>query len=235
MVKNRLKETRNILGLSQEAFANKIGIAKRTLINYEQGKNSPTIETLIDIANKCNISSNWLLTGKHNPFPMTLNATINPENPKKSEVKWGLTHAANEDTVYIDDYKDVALSAGGGSYPDEHALAIGKRAFNLSWLKKKGLNPKDLSLVRVMGDSMEPLLKDKDMAMIDTSRTHPNDKMPFACIWEDELYIKLIQPKQPKIIKLVSVNKSYDPMEVDLSWQNFKIIGAVVWHAHSWI
>lgn len=214
---------------TEKALAEFLNTSSQNISTWKARNKKPYAECEF-IAQKCNVDFTWLLTGTKSTLPITtLNAEITPEAYKRYASK------ILADIVYINDYQDVSLSAGYGSYPDEHALAIGKRAFNLSWLKKKGLNPKDLSLVRVMGDSMEPLLKDKDMVMIDTSRTHPNDRMPFACLWEDELYIKLIQPKQPKIIKLVSVNKSYETMEVDLSWQNFKIIGAVVWHSHSWI
>ena len=225
---DRMKKAANVSNDTE--LANVLNLSSPSVVAQWKKRNKKPYKECEIISQEYNVDLTWLLTGKESTLPFTtLNTEITPEAYKRYASK------ILKDIIYINDYKDVALSAGGGAYADDHALSIGKRAFNLSWLLKKGLNPKNLSLVRVMGDSMEPLLKDKDMAMIDTSRTHPNDKMPFACIWEDELYIKLIQPKQPKIIKLVSVNKSYETMEVDLSWQNFKIIGAIVWHSHSWI
>lgn len=52
----------------------------------------------------------------------------------------------------------------------------------------------------------------------------------------DEIYVKLIKPTRKKEeMKLVSVNKYYDNITVNLKDEKFKILGGVVWHAHSWI
>lgn len=61
--KERLKEWRRQLGLTQQQFCDATGIPLRTLCGYEGGTRRPGEEALAAIAETgCNI--NWLLTGK---------------------------------------------------------------------------------------------------------------------------------------------------------------------------
>lgn len=52
----KLKLYRENLKLSQEEFANKIGISRNALINYENGKRTPSIEVLYKISIEYNIT-----------------------------------------------------------------------------------------------------------------------------------------------------------------------------------
>ncbi len=56
----RIKTLRISLGKSQKEFAEFIGIPQPSMSAYENGKNNPTIEVLINIADKCNVSVDWL-------------------------------------------------------------------------------------------------------------------------------------------------------------------------------
>lgn len=57
----RLKLLRqNIMNKSQSELANILGIPQPTLSAYELGKNKPTIDAVINIADKCNVSIDWL-------------------------------------------------------------------------------------------------------------------------------------------------------------------------------
>lgn len=56
----RIKTLRISLGKSQKEFAEFIGIPQPSMSAYENGKNNPTIEVLVNIADKCNVSIDWL-------------------------------------------------------------------------------------------------------------------------------------------------------------------------------
>ncbi len=47
----RLKSLRNLQNKSQKYFAEFLGIPQPSMSAYENGKNKPTIEVLVDIAN----------------------------------------------------------------------------------------------------------------------------------------------------------------------------------------
>lgn len=56
----RIKTLRISLGKSQKEFAEFIGIPQPSMSAYENGKNNPTIEVLVNIADQCNVSIDWL-------------------------------------------------------------------------------------------------------------------------------------------------------------------------------
>ena len=56
----RLKEFRETLGLSQSTFAESIGLKQQTYSAYEKGLNKPPIDVIIKIAEKYNVSLDWL-------------------------------------------------------------------------------------------------------------------------------------------------------------------------------
>ncbi len=215
----RLKVMRSTLGISQREMAEKLSVSQKSISFWEKGRNEPQGSLIRTLCNEYSISYDWLLDGV-------------------GEMLKGQTApiAPHEELLYIPEY-NVELSAGFGAYPEDHALSVGNRPFTASWLKKKGLHAKDLKLVRVAGDSMEPLLKDKDIIMLDTSKTKPNQAMPFAVRLDDELLVKSIQHLGDGNLALVSRNKAYNDILINQTSppEDFQVIGAVVWHAHSWI
>lgn len=56
----RLKLLRSTLQLSQKEFAESLSIPQPTVSAYENGKNSPTIDVVMYIADKYNVSIDWL-------------------------------------------------------------------------------------------------------------------------------------------------------------------------------
>ena len=57
----RLKMLRSLQGnKSQKDFAVELGIPQPTLSSYESGKIKPTVDAIINIADKCGISMDWL-------------------------------------------------------------------------------------------------------------------------------------------------------------------------------
>ena len=59
-VSERLKYLRSINKKPQKEFAEFLGIPQPSMSAYENGKNNPTIDVLIDIADKCSVSLDWL-------------------------------------------------------------------------------------------------------------------------------------------------------------------------------
>ena len=56
----RLQNLRKELNYSQKDFAIFLGIPQPSLSEYENQKNLPTLEILLNIATKCNVSLDWL-------------------------------------------------------------------------------------------------------------------------------------------------------------------------------
>lgn len=62
-VKDRIREWRQALGLTQAAFSEQTGVPLRTIKGYESGERSPGMDALASIA-KTGVNLNWLLTGE---------------------------------------------------------------------------------------------------------------------------------------------------------------------------
>lgn len=60
----RLKLVRKKLGLTQQEFANKLGIKRGTIANYEIGRNTPIDAVIALICREFNINEVWLRTGE---------------------------------------------------------------------------------------------------------------------------------------------------------------------------
>lgn len=51
----RLHEIRKSRGLTQQELADKVGLTKTSICCYENGTRTPTMDTLIDLANELNV------------------------------------------------------------------------------------------------------------------------------------------------------------------------------------
>lgn len=64
----RMKELRKELGLTQQVFADKLGIARGNVGAYEVGKNAPSDAVITLICREFNVNETWLRTGEGEMF-----------------------------------------------------------------------------------------------------------------------------------------------------------------------
>lgn len=67
-MKDRLKDLRKAKGLTQQEFADKIGIKRGAIANYELGRNEPIDAVITLICREFNVNENWLRTGEGEMF-----------------------------------------------------------------------------------------------------------------------------------------------------------------------
>lgn len=135
----------------------------------------------------------------------------------------------DEDDLIRIPMADAILSAGTGSL--ETSGNLGREyAFRRDFIQRKG-NPANMVLMRVAGDSMAPEVLDKDVVLLDQSRTHLRPGPIFAVGFEDAIYLKRVD-KLPGQIILRSANPAYEPVYIDMGEQTseqFRVIGQVLW------
>ena len=73
-MKERIKELRKSLGITQQDFADKLGLKRNTIATYEIGKAVPSDRVVSDLCNKYNVNEEWLRTGEGEMF-VALNRT----------------------------------------------------------------------------------------------------------------------------------------------------------------
>ncbi|MEO6151923.1 MAG: S24 family peptidase [Croceibacterium sp.] len=123
----------------------------------------------------------------------------------------------------------LEASAGPGAIGGAvNAAEIPIDAFRFSrrWLREQGLDPAQLSSIRVMGDSMDPLLRDGDEILVDRSPRAFREGVHVVRLGE-ALHVKLLQAVPPAGLRLISKNEAYDPVDVPMA--DVDVVGRVVW------
>lgn len=119
----------------------------------------------------------------------------------------------------------LGASAGPGALALEE-LPIGAFRFSARWLREQGLDPAQLSAIRVEGDSMEGTLRDGDEILVDRTLRPLRDGIHVVRTG-DALLVKRLDTGRPGVIALVSDNPAYRTLE--LAPDEVQVIGRVVW------
>ena len=69
-MKDRIKQIRKEAGLTQEKFAERLGLRRQTIATYETGRSEPMDTIIFSICREFNINENWLRYGTE---PMKIN------------------------------------------------------------------------------------------------------------------------------------------------------------------
>ena len=207
----RMRKCAEIAGSGDE-LARITAIPRRTLEYYLTGEREPKVGRCVEIAKAVGVDIGWLASGEGEPLPKAAPAV------------------ALEDDVYayVPLY-DARCSAGSGAW-NEHCRVLARLAFTSYSLRRKGLEPANLSAVRVSGDSMEPLLSDGDTIMLDHSRTTLEGEGVYVILLDDHLYAKRLQRQFDGSVTIISENKAYKDMPVPKAHlDELQIVGRAVW------
>ena len=119
----------------------------------------------------------------------------------------------------------LEASAGPGATAAQE-IPFDSFRFSRRWLREQGLEPRQLSAIRVMGDSMDPLLRDGDEILVDRTPRAFREGVHVVRLG-DALHVKLLQAVPPDRLRLVSQNPAYEPVEVAMA--DVDVVGRVVW------
>lgn len=131
---------------------------------------------------------------------------------------------ATQDWVEVPRF-NLGASAGPGALPNEEISYDGFR-FSHKWLAEQGLSRKDLSMIQVEGDSMEPLLNDGDEILVDRAPRPFRDGVHVVRLG-DTLMVKRVASAGAGRFSLLSQNLAYPPVQAEAD--ELEIIGRVVW------
>lgn len=136
---------------------------------------------------------------------------------------------ASGEYVHIPRY-EVAASAGGGAIIHNEQVAD-YLSFRAEWVKNTlGVSVRDLALISVIGDSMEPTLSEGDVVLLDMTTRSVLDGSIYALQLNGGLLVKRIQRKLDGSVVVKSDNARYDTETVsEDKADRLKIIGRVVW------
>lgn len=209
----RLREERERLGFTQPAFAELANTTKKSQIDYEKDVTQPKANYLASIA-EAGADVNYIITG--NKIDKLQNSYL-PDGYDGFSI--------------VPVFADVMISAGHGSLIEEHCEPTSYMAFRNDWIRERGFLVKDLCVYITRGDSMSPTIEDKEPILTHRSAADriPQDGHIFVIRSGDTHWVKRIQKQLDNTLLLISDNKAYPPMELDLDIaQDVEILGKVV-------
>lgn len=203
----RIRSIRDTMSVAE--FCRILDIHRNTLPNYESGDRAPDATVITNICSHFKISPQWLLFGN---------------GPKYIDGHQG----GGADPAAFDyiPMVEARLSAGGGAFVESEGVK-GYYAFRKDWLRSVAASPRDLVLMRVIGDSMSPTIKGGDTVMVDTGRREIREGDVYAIRFDSTIMIKRLVVRPGEKVLVVSDNRTeYDPYEVALS--DLHVLGQVI-------
>lgn len=201
----RLKKIRN--DVSQKDFGAKFGATPNTIRRYETGANPPDADFLLSVCNEYSINPTWLLTGEGQMH--------------KGEAQ----NIIDESSFDLIPMIKAELSAGGGAFVYSEDIK-GYYAFRKDWVRRVASGPKDMVMMRVIGDSMHPTIQANDTVMVDTGRKAIREGEIYAIRFDQTIMIKRLSFRPGGKIQIISDNLAYQAYEADI--QDIHIIGQVI-------
>lgn len=126
---------------------------------------------------------------------------------------------------------DVQVAAGAGRIADRLPPPIYHWTFSREWMEANLRGVGQLVMVEVSGSSQEPELSDGDLVAVDLDQSRLREGL-YVVRLDDLLVIKHIQV-DGRIVRLVSRNPLYDPVEIDMHEpgidERFEVVGRAVW------
>lgn len=191
---------------SQNELALLLGV-KGSAISQAKKRNAVPRAWITELSEKMDLNSKWIKTGA-------------------GEQYFNKPDDNNQSFETIPKVK-TRLSAGDGSFDVDQKIAD-YYSFQKLWLRKRG-NPANMVLMDIVGNSMEPELKDGDTVLVDRSKREILAGAIYAVGVEDTVLIKRLE-KLPDKLVLRSDNEKYSPIYITGDDINrVRVLGKVLW------
>ncbi|WP_035064484.1 LexA family transcriptional regulator [Nitratidesulfovibrio termitidis] len=230
---------------TQQALARVLGV-NRSAITQAKNRDAIPQKWILRLSRVYGLSPDWLEYGRGTPRPAPLaqtfaaaaHGTVHPAPLAAAGAVRGRTAALRPampaspladlpPAVHMVPKVRARLSAGGGSF-EVQAMPVGGQPFAHAWLARKG-TPSAMVLMDVVGDSMEPEIRDGDTVLVDRATEDLRFGQIYAVGLEDAVLVKRIM-RTPDGLALVSDNPAYSPIRVrGDELEQFRVIGRVVW------
>jgi phage repressor protein C with HTH and peptisase S24 domain len=180
----------------------------------------PKAETLKRIKKLKGCSIDWLLTGEGEPFPVHVAEQAYDTLGNRVNI---------DDFVYVPRYAIEAAAGYGSLVSDEEPLFT--MAFPKNWINAMiSLDVRELSVISVKGDSMEGVLNDGDIILVQQINTIRRDGL-YVLRVNDNLLVKRLQLMPSNVVNVISANEAYPTFQIQLNnrHKDVQIIGKVLW------
>jgi len=207
--------------MTQEALAALYGGTKRGLQDNEAGKNVPNSRLVAALVER-GINANWLLADRGPPLLDDLAGApqFHVEEPRVGY-------------VYLPLYEErVGAAPGGRIVGNEQVVDV--IAFKEDYLRQElHVRPRDIQVLIVEGDSMEPDIRPGDIVLVNITDTSARREGVYVLRLDDALLVKIVQRLPGGLLKFISRNEAYEPFtfqaaDIAAGKSSLSIVGRVV-------
>lgn len=224
---DRVRIARERARMSQQQLADKVGVSQQSIAKIER---SDTVQPrkIKQLALALGVNVHWLQYG---------DIEENAEDIGLIVKEWEST---NPDPYIFAEIPvlDIELSAGSGSEAEIIETEDNTYPLRREELRAAGVSVNDARMVRILGNSLYPVLTNGDKVAVDTSQAHPIRDGDLYAIRDGVLLrVKILVTLPDGGLILKSYNKDEYPDEV-LTYPERKsrihIIGRVFWSSRRW-
>jgi phage repressor protein C with HTH and peptisase S24 domain len=217
-----------LAGRTRKWLAGETGIPESTISDFIRDGIAKS-EPALMVAQALGVSLEWLLTGQGDLDPPTKVAAEAGAGTGTIGRQLSSSGSDNDDDQV--DIASIDFAYGfGGAFLDVGDADVQRVRFSRAWLRERGIYapPEVLGVAQGIGDSMEPVLYDRDLVFFDRSarlEEHVSDKM-WVFAYGQVGMVKRLRPMPDGTVKIMSANRTY-PDEI-ASDGELHIIGRVV-------
>ena len=222
----RIRKAAELIG-GQLELSRRTGISSTSINKYVLGESDPSRSRLVAIAKATGVNVGWLAAGE-GPMEREAAYIYMGEGETAGRGEGGIEPPPGSDPAEFDlvPMVETRLSAGNGSFVLSENVE-GYYAFRKSWVRSVATSARDLVLMRVDGDSMNPTIRSGDTVMIDAGRRTIIEGQVFALRVDDTIMIKRLSYRPGGRVLVGSDNRQeFDPYEVDLA--DLHVLGQII-------
>ncbi|WP_169975135.1 XRE family transcriptional regulator [Campylobacter sp. RM16191] len=232
----QLKALRAKKGWTQEDLAKFSGVSVGSIKRYETDSGNITYSNLEKLASALGVATSDLSKNLSPSLSPNKNINLSPSvsklslSQKKSEKLQNLRTLVDEQEnrlINLRFFPSVSAAAGYGANNDDESFEI--ISVTASFLIKiLGVKAQEYDIIKVLGDSMEPFIKNGDMALILPTHEASNGEIIIANLGGDLYAKKLLRDPIKKHVRLTSMNDFYDDITIKGNeLDQLKIVGIV--------
>jgi putative transcriptional regulator len=223
---SKIKRARSAKKMTQLQLSEVVGVNRASIAQYETDTFVPPINTLKKIADACDVDMLYFFDDED----ASKNQIVKKELKNNFEKYAHLIPAeySLKNVVFLSK-SDMLIGAGSeGAYDLDLFNKETKIAVDRSFIK--GLDPKNLKLFEVVGDSMQPEYDEGDLAIVDMVNFR-GDFIKIGGIYVvrvgDVVYVKRVEFLPKGAIKLISLNSKYGDLYPHKEGYEYEILGKV--------
>lgn len=220
----RLRAIREEAGVGLREIARRVGWSPSTYAHYE---NPDRFKDRFLNFEQASLFARALIDEGMSDRVMELAGPYAPEAEKPIDrVEAGEAPKDNRELVPV---YDVQASAGHGAFAGYETEAYGL-AFPPDYLNKLTRSSrKNLAIISVKGESMEPTLIDDDIVLLDMSKRNLSFDGLFVISFDDALHVKRVGRSAKRgFVTIISDHPKYLPIERSI--EDTDVVGRVLWY-----